>query len=40
MVTVTEERFKIIRRNSLRNEVDGFFEELDDFEDRRESTSE
>lgn len=26
-------RFKMIRRNSLRNEVDGSFEELEDVED-------
>ncbi|CAM9167458.1 unnamed protein product [Pylaiella littoralis] len=31
------ERFKIVRRNSLRNEVDGSFEDLEDFEDRNEA---
>lgn len=35
-----EERFKIIRRNSLRNEVDGSFEELEAYEDRNEAPSE
>ena len=32
------ERFKILRRNSLRNEVDGSFDELEEFEDRNEIT--
>lgn len=31
------ERFKILRRNSLRNEVDGTFDELEEFEDRGEA---
>lgn len=31
------DRFNMIRRNSLRNEVDGSFEELEDVEDRSES---
>lgn len=30
------DRFKIVRRNSLRNEVDGCFEDLEEFEDRNE----
>lgn len=32
-----DDRFKMIRRNSLRNEVDGSFEELEDVEDRSET---
>lgn len=40
MVGMDSERFKMIRRNSLRNEVDGSFEELEEFEDRNEATSE
>lgn len=40
MVGIDGERFKMIRRNSLRNEVDGSFEELEEFEDRNEVTSE
>ena len=38
MVGVDGERFKMIRRNSLRNEVDGSFDELEEFEDRNETT--
>lgn len=37
---VTDERFNLIRRNSLRQEVDGSFDELEDFEDRRHAKSE
>lgn len=32
------DRFKMIRRNTLRNEVDGSFEELEEFEDREQAT--
>ena len=35
---VDGDRFKMIRRNSLRNEVDGSFDELEEFEDRNETT--
>lgn len=31
------DRFNVIRRNSLRNEVDGSFEELEDVEDSSET---
>lgn len=31
------DRFNMIRRNSLRNEVDGSFEELEDVEDSSET---
>lgn len=40
MAGYESERFKMIRRNSLRHEVDGSFEELEEFEDRNEGESE
>lgn len=35
---MNNESFKILRRNSLRNEVDGTFDELEEFEDRNEAS--
>ncbi|CAM9227382.1 unnamed protein product [Scytosiphon promiscuus] len=32
------DRFKMIRRNTLRNEVDGSFDELEEFEDREQAS--
>jgi len=40
MGTNDGDRFKMIRRNSVRNEVDGSFEEIEEFEDRNEDGQE
>jgi len=40
MGTNDGDRFKMIRRNSVRNEVDGSFEEIEEFEDRNEDDQE
>lgn len=37
---MNNERLKLLRRSSLRHEVDGSFDELEEFEDRREIKSE